>query len=67
MALSNAERQRRWRQKQRENNYQKYLKKERTRKKDKYIPTHLLSEEKKAERRNVGNISRSTTSERKRN
>jgi hypothetical protein len=51
MALSNAERQRRWRQKQKERNNQNYLKKERLRKKDKYIPTHLLPQEKKEARR----------------
>lgn len=53
MALSNAERQRRWRQKQREDNYQNYLKKERKRKKDKYVHTHLLSQEKKEMSRRV--------------
>ena len=54
MALSNAERQRKWRKKQRAENYQEYLKKERRRKKGKYIPTHELPLDKQTERRRKG-------------
>lgn len=54
MPLSNAERQYRWRQRQREKNKEEYLKRERVRKRGKYVPTRDLSDEKKEERRRKG-------------
>ena len=51
MAMSNAERQRRWRQQQRETNKEAYLKKERMRKRVGYVPTKELSKDKQEERR----------------
>ena len=51
MALTNAERQKRWREKQKEKNKTQYLKSERMRKKGTYIPTHRLTPEQQEKRR----------------
>lgn len=54
MALTNAEKQKRWRDRQKEKNAEEYRRKERERKRLKYVPINELSAEKRAKERKKG-------------
>ena len=56
MALTNAERQKRYREKQKEENKEEYLKKEAKRKRNAYIPSSKLSPSELMERRAVSRM-----------